>query len=205
MRKFFTFFFLVVICLTTWSQTHVAKTLSYGGTVRQYLEYVPDSYDNTHPAPVLFCLHGLGDTMTNFAQSSGFTEIAEEHGWIMITPQALPANISVLGMDIPMGAAWGAGVKATTLLSTIELNPNVDDVGFLMAILDYGLDGTEPELSGAAAAMWMLTKPNLDASIKKADAGAKGSRPGGTEGSGRSCLGRHRFGPGQHDYQFCRL
>lgn len=45
---------------------------------------------------------------------------------------------------------------------------------FLMAILDYGLDGTEPELSGAAAAMWMLTKPNLDASIKKADAGAKG-------------------------------
>ena len=45
---------------------------------------------------------------------------------------------------------------------------------FLMAILDYGLDGTEPELAGAAAAMWMLTKPNLDASIKKADAGAKG-------------------------------
>ena len=45
---------------------------------------------------------------------------------------------------------------------------------FLMAILDYVLDGTEPELSGAAAAMWMLTKPNLDASIKKADAGAKG-------------------------------
>ncbi len=45
---------------------------------------------------------------------------------------------------------------------------------FLMAILDYGLDGTEPELSGAAAAMWMLTKPNLDASIKKSEAGAKG-------------------------------
>lgn len=45
---------------------------------------------------------------------------------------------------------------------------------FLMAILDYGLDGTEPELSGTAAAMWMLTKPNLDASIKKSEAGAKG-------------------------------
>lgn len=45
---------------------------------------------------------------------------------------------------------------------------------FLMAILDYGLDGTEPVLSGTAAAMWMLTKPNLDASIKKSEAGAKG-------------------------------
>lgn len=45
---------------------------------------------------------------------------------------------------------------------------------FLMAILDYGLDGTEHKLTGPAAAMWMLAKPNLDASIKKAEAGAKG-------------------------------
>nr|DAG18150.1 MAG TPA: replisome organizer [Caudoviricetes sp.] len=48
---------------------------------------------------------------------------------------------------------------------------------FLMAVLDYGLDGKEPELTGAAASMWLLTKPNLDISIKKAEAGAKG---GGT-------------------------
>lgn len=45
---------------------------------------------------------------------------------------------------------------------------------YLMAILDYGLDGEEPACSGAAAAMFLLTKPNLDASIKKAEAGAKG-------------------------------
>lgn len=50
----------------------------------------------------------------------------------------------------------------------------VDAFHFLMAILDYGLDGEEANLSGAAAAMWLLTKPNLDASIKKAEAGAKG-------------------------------
>ena len=50
----------------------------------------------------------------------------------------------------------------------------VDAFRFLMAILDYGLDGTEPELKGPAAAMWLLTKPNLDASIKKSEAGAKG-------------------------------
>lgn len=45
---------------------------------------------------------------------------------------------------------------------------------FLMALLDYGLDGTEPMLTGAAASMWVLTKPNLDVSIKKSEAGAKG-------------------------------
>lgn len=49
---------------------------------------------------------------------------------------------------------------------------------FLMAILDYGLDGTEPELQGPAAAAWLLVKPTLDVSIKKAEAGAKGGRSG---------------------------
>ena len=67
---------------------------------------------------------------------------------------------------------------------------------FLMAILDYGLDGTEPVLSGTAAAMWMLTKPNLDASIKKSEAGAKGGSapaadkqtPSKTEANGKQSV-----------------
>lgn len=49
---------------------------------------------------------------------------------------------------------------------------------FLMAILDYGLDGVEPELQGPAAAAWLLVKPTLDVSIKKAEAGAKGGKSG---------------------------
>ena len=54
---------------------------------------------------------------------------------------------------------------------------------YLMAILDYGLDEAEPELSGTAAAMFMLTRPYLDVSIRKAESGAKG---GSTSGSSES-------------------
>ena len=41
-------------------------------------------------------------------------------------------------------------------------------------ILDYGLDGIEPEVSGTAGAMFVLTKPTIDSYIKKSEAGAKG-------------------------------
>lgn len=54
-------------------------------------------------------------------------------------------------------------------------NISVEDAYvYIMSILDYGLDGTEPVCTGAAAACFMLARPNLDASIKKAEAGSKG-------------------------------
>lgn len=49
-----------------------------------------------------------------------------------------------------------------------------DAYDYIMAILDYGLDESEPACTGAAAACFMLARPNLDASIKKSEAGAKG-------------------------------
>lgn len=53
---------------------------------------------------------------------------------------------------------------------------------YIEAVLDYGLDGIEPELEGAAAGMFLLTKPNLDVSIKKAENGsAGGSKPKANE------------------------
>lgn len=47
---------------------------------------------------------------------------------------------------------------------------------YLVAIMQYAFDGVEPELTGVAAAMWMLTRPNIDAYLKKADAGASGGK-----------------------------
>lgn len=49
---------------------------------------------------------------------------------------------------------------------------------FLMAVCGYALDGAEPELRGVPEALFLLVKPNIDASRKKAEAGAAG---GGTK------------------------
>lgn len=109
-----------------------ARTLIWDETEREYLEYVPTTYSADNPAPVVFCLHGLGDNMNSF---SGVwpNYLADQTGWIVITPQALDANV----MGSSFGTAWNAGVGATgTMAGDIFLNPDVDDTGFLTVILD---------------------------------------------------------------------
>ena len=49
-----------------------------------------------------------------------------------------------------------------------------DAYSFLMSIMDYALDGAVPDSTGTTAAMFLLVKPTLDASIKKQESGAKG-------------------------------
>ena len=43
-----------------------------------------------------------------------------------------------------------------------------------MAICSYIFDGVEPEITGVASAMFKLAKPNLDTSVKRANAGQIG-------------------------------
>ncbi len=47
---------------------------------------------------------------------------------------------------------------------------------YLMAVCAYALDNVEPVLSGVPAALFALTRPTLDASKKKADAGRSGGK-----------------------------
>ena len=49
-----------------------------------------------------------------------------------------------------------------------------DAYNYLMYVLDYGLDDVEPKLEGPAGAMFLITKPNIDASKRKAENGSKG-------------------------------
>lgn len=125
----------VCFCLSVFAQSgQTTKTITWGGTDRQYIEYVPANVSN--PAPVLFVLHGLGDDMSNMFSSTGFKSIADAHGWIVITPQALDAQISLMGYSMSIGTAWNSGVSADLMGSSIVVNDGVDDSGLMMAILD---------------------------------------------------------------------
>ena len=56
----------------------------------------------------------------------------------------------------------------------IEKLPEADRLPVFEAIFEYALNGTEPELDGTPAAIFMLIKPTLDASRRKAANGKKG-------------------------------
>lgn len=55
-----------------------------------------------------------------------------------------------------------------------ELPTKEAQADFLMAICIYVFDGEEPDLHGVASAMFKLAKPNLETSIKRANAGQIG-------------------------------
>ena len=57
-----------------------------------------------------------------------------------------------------------------------DLDP-ADQLALYKAISRYALYGEEPELTGIARTIWKLIRPNLDASRKRQEDGAKGGRP----------------------------
>ena len=62
----------------------------------------------------------------------------------------------------------------------IKRRPEPEQLKALWAIIDYGLDGIEPEDDGSDAAymsIFEMAQPQIDANIKRKADGAKGGRP----------------------------
>ena len=59
----------------------------------------------------------------------------------------------------------------------IEKLSDEDKLKSLNAIIEYGLNGIEPDASGVAAAMFLMAKPQIDANNKRYQNGTKGGRP----------------------------
>jgi|GEM_PF-429895 Poly(3-hydroxybutyrate) depolymerase len=134
--RYMLFVALVISSLTIRAQQAQMKTITYDGVQRQWLQYVPSSYNATNPTAVIFLLHGLGDTVQNAFNLSGLKPIADKWGWILVVPQALAANISIMGYPMNLGTMWNAGISCTLYGTTIAPNSTVDDQGFLMTLLD---------------------------------------------------------------------
>lgn len=157
MKKIFTIVALATMAIALNAQ-HVARTMNFEGTSRKYMEYIPTSSPDGS-MPVIFLLHGLGDNCNNFASAIGFQRVAPN--WIIITPEA--TNASIMGQS--MGAAWAAGVGGENIpyINTIELNADVNDEGFILAILDslennFNVDTDSIFVSGFSMGGFMSNK-----------------------------------------------
>lgn len=121
MRIFTSIFFFFLLISVTAQQT--TQTLDFDGLERKYIQYVPAIYDGSEAVPVVFCFHGLGDTMENFF-GIGMDAVADTANFITIFPQALADPLA--------GTAWNSGAGAFGIYP----NQTVDDVGFVLAMLD---------------------------------------------------------------------
>lgn len=106
------------------SAQQTTVTWDYDGATRKYIQYVPPVYDGSEAVPLILALHGLGDNVNNF-QGVGFQLVADTANFIVVYPEALPDPFTG-------GNAWNSGAG----ISGISLNANIDDVGFLNAVID---------------------------------------------------------------------
>lgn len=125
---------LILICFSSpllQAQTFTDSFLF--DTLREYTVHVPAIYNSAEPTPLLISLHGLGDNMANFS-GAGFHQLSETENFIVVTPQALDFAFA----GFPIGTAWNSGVGAevSVLSEPIYPNEDVDDVGFISALID---------------------------------------------------------------------
>ena len=109
------FFTLISICF---SQQQITQTLSFDGQEREYIVYIPLSYDSTTPFPLLFSFHGGAGYASDFIQTNDMRSIADTANFIAIYPQA--------AID-PDGGTTSWIHKAPT---------DHDDIFFVEAIID---------------------------------------------------------------------
>ena len=86
MKSFLLFFlFSISICF---SQQQITETLNFDGQDREYIVYIPLSYNATTPFPVLFSFHGGAGYASDFIQANDMRSIADTANFIAVYPQA---------------------------------------------------------------------------------------------------------------------
>ena len=80
--------FLLFIPLFGIAQQQINKTMIHDGNAREYIVYIPASYDGSTSYPLLFSFHGGGGTSSDFINVNDMRPIADTAGFIAIYTQA---------------------------------------------------------------------------------------------------------------------
>jgi len=85
---------------------------------RHYWVYVPEMYNKTQSASLLFAFHGLGGDCHSFGSGLGFQQISDQYGFIYVYP---------CGTENSAGdPAWNTGTCCVS---------DVDDMGFVRGMV----------------------------------------------------------------------
>ena len=109
---------LTLITISTLFRTNGKITSE--GRIRRYLLHVPDSYDPEQPTPLVISLHGFVQWPAHQQNMSGWNEVADEHGFLIVYPQ---------GTGFPL--RWHSRQNNHPRWS------NTNDLQFILDLLDH--------------------------------------------------------------------
>ncbi len=176
------------VAVTTGASSH---TLEAGGLTREYIVYVPDSYDPAQPTPLILSLHGFASSDVQQALWSQWNPLADREGFIVVYPQGKgsPARWNTGQTSLsPVTAQVPADTPISDLLSQFFEAVEVDDVAFFRDLIaqlesDYCIDPARIYVNGLSNGGGMTNRLACEMSDVFAAvgtvAGAYTSFPGG--------------------------
>ena len=129
---FFFSFILFISCESNEENTQVdedgiitglqTKTFSHDNVNRNYLVYIPNSYDSEIDYPLMFLFHGFGGIASQFMNTADMRDLAESKNFIVVYPQ---------GLDLAgTGSHWNCSNPSA------DNKSDVDDIGFIENLID---------------------------------------------------------------------
>ena len=115
MKYFYCFFFLF---FSIFSQEAVQGTLLHDNLEREYILYIPNSYDGQEPYPLVLNLHGYTSNGGEQMIYSNLFEVADTANFLIVHPTG---TLNTINEEF-----WNSG-------EIFE----VDDIGFLSELIDY--------------------------------------------------------------------
>jgi polyhydroxybutyrate depolymerase len=100
------------------------QTIEYDSLERSFNIHLPPSYSASQEWPVVVVLHGGGGNARQIERSTGFSNLADKEGFIVVYPNGTGILKSAL-------LTWNAGHCCAYALEN-----NIDDVGFFRAMID---------------------------------------------------------------------
>ncbi|MCG8696463.1 MAG: T9SS type A sorting domain-containing protein, partial [Bacteroidales bacterium] len=153
MKKLITTFIAIqfVLCgFTQWTN----ETINIGNKNREYIMYVPNSYNGSQKLAVIFTLHPLGGK-SNWVKNFNLDDAFKNKNAIIISPQALKGSV----LWYNLGPYWNSGVGKYG----VQVNKNVPDTEMMMAILDrciakYNVDESKVFATGFSMGGYMSNR-----------------------------------------------
>ena len=140
-----------------------AQTIVHDGLNREYVLYIPNSYDGTSSVPLMLNFHGFGGSASDYMQEADMRSLAEADTFILIYPQGSCLdglshwNACPLGVDNKSNADDFGFVES--MINEISSQYNVDMERIYAAgysnggMMAYGLANYKSDLIAAVASV----------------------------------------------------